>query len=46
MTVWHIQKSEACGWSAMEQSVEVQVLRLTMELALLRSEAAQSRRFF
>eukprot|EP00913_Durusdinium_trenchii_P001465 g1357.t1 len=31
-------EAKACGWSAMEQSVEVQVLRLTMELALLRSE--------
>ena len=33
---------EACGWSALEQLAEVQVLRLTMELALARAEAGDT----
>ena len=33
---------EASGWSAMEQLAEVQVLRLTMELALVRAEAGDT----
>ena len=33
---------EACGWSAVEQLAEVQVLRLTMELALARAEAGDT----
>lgn len=31
-------EAKACGWSAVEQLAEVQVLRLTMELALARAE--------
>lgn len=34
--------SEACGWLAMEEKADVQVLRLTMELALVRSEVGRA----